>query len=252
MEGVGTRKTEKGTVVGTRCAGTTSLVMGLAIASAAHGSFLDPFQYAGGEGTLRGLMENDAAGGVGVFGDAGFGTNMVNVFVADLSNATSGLSNAGVTLFVMWGNGDDPGSDYWASIAFTAMFETGEDGTFNAGVSSIYALGEGVSIFNGGTISIGPGGGGKGIGEVDPSRVTPRGFAITNLQAVDEGELMLAFSLYGSIEQVGLFSYGDTSPELIDGDLYIPLPLIVPLPPPLGLALAGLIGVVFLRRRMIS
>ncbi len=41
--------------------------------------------------------------------------------------------------------------------------------------------------------------------------------------------------------------------ELLEGvDLHIALPLIMPLPPPLGLALAGLIGVVLFRRRMAS
>ncbi len=86
------------------------------------------------------------------------------------------------------------------------------------------------------------------------SSETPRGFAITNLQAADEGELTIWFTeLYGSIGMVGLFDYGDDTPELLERvDLHIPLPLIMPLPPPLGLALAGLIGVVLFRRRMAS
>ncbi len=242
-------------MVGTRCASTTSFVIGLAIASAAHGSFLNPFEYAGSEGTLLGLMQNEAGNGqegAGVFAGAGFGSNMVNVFLADLSNATAGqMSNAGVTLFVMWGNGEDPGADYSASISFTDMFETGEDGTFNAGVSEIFGLGEGVSILDG-VISVSAGAGGNGLGTIEPSHETPRGFAITNLQAADEGELTITFiQLLGSIQMIGLFDYGDSTPDLLEGDLHIPLP-IVPLPPPLGLALAGLIGVVFLRRRMIS
>ncbi len=240
-------------MVGVKCAWITSLSLGLALSSAAHGSFLDPFEYAGSEGTLLGLMQQDAGdgqGGAGVFAGAGFGSNMVNVFLADLSNASSGMSNAGMTLFVMWGNGEDLASDYSATISFTDMFNVGEDGVFTDGVSEIFALGEGVTIVDG---LIALTANGPGFGSIDPSTETPRGFAITNLQAVDEGELVLAFLLLqGSIQEAGLFNYGDPNPELIDGDLHIPLPVMMPLPPPLGLALAGLIGVVLFRRRMTS
>ncbi len=90
------------------------------------------------------------------------------------------------------------------------------------------------------------------IGSIGLSRETPRGFAITTLQAADEGELTITFiELLGSIQMIGLFDYGDNTPDLLEGDLHTPLP-IVPLPPPLGLALAGLIGVVLFHRRMAS
>ncbi len=235
-------------MVGTRSAITTSFVIGVAIASAAHGTYLDPFEYTGGEGRLLGLIQNEAGngqGGAGVFAGAGFGSNMVNVFLADLSNATSGLSNAGVTLFVMWGNGENPGGDYSASMEYTGVWQEGEDGVFNAGVAEIFALGPRVMI-EAGLIS---------LGSVGLASETPRGFAITNLQAADEGELTIWFTeLLGSIQMVGLFDYGDDTPEMLHGDMQMQMsmPLIVPLPPPLGLALAGLIGVVLLRRRMTS
>ena len=92
------------------------------------------------------------------------------------------------------------------------------------------------------------------IGSIGLSSETPRGFAITNLQAADEGELTILFTdPLGSIQEVGLFDYGEDTPELLEGDhLNITLPLVIPLPPPLGLALAGLIGVVLFRRRMAS
>ena len=92
------------------------------------------------------------------------------------------------------------------------------------------------------------------IGSIGLSSETPRGFAITNLRAADEGELSIwSTELLGSIQMVGLFEYGDDTPKLLEGvDLHIPLPLITPLPPPLGLALAGLIGVMLFRRRMAS
>ena len=92
------------------------------------------------------------------------------------------------------------------------------------------------------------------IGSIGLSTETPHGFAITNLQAADQGELTIWFTdLLGSIQMVRLFDYGENTPELLEGvDLHIPLPLIMPLPPPLGPALAGLIGVVLFRRRMTS
>lgn len=233
------------------------LAIGLAIASAANGSFLDPFQYAGGERTLLGLLQNDASngsGGAGVFAGAGFGSNMVNMFLADLSNGAGGqMSSAGVTLFVMWGNGESLVTDYSANIAFMNMFNVGEDGLFTEGVSEVFALGEGVSILDG-IITVTRDG--VDFGTIGPSTETPRGFAITNLQAADNGELTIwSTELAGSILTVGLYDYGDDEPMevLFQGDdLIITRPLVVPLPPPLGLALAGLIGVVLFRRRMAS
>lgn len=87
------------------------------------------------------------------------------------------------------------------------------------------------------------------IGSIGLSSETPHGFAITNLQAADEGELSICFTEpLGSIQMVGLFDYGEDTPELLEGvDLYIALPLIMPPPPPLGLALAGLISAVLFR-----
>ena len=92
------------------------------------------------------------------------------------------------------------------------------------------------------------------IDSIGLSSETPHGFAITNLQAADEGELSICFTEpLGSIQEVALFDYGDDTPESLEGvDLHIPLPLTMPRPPPLGLALAGLIGVVLFRRRMAS
>ncbi len=92
------------------------------------------------------------------------------------------------------------------------------------------------------------------IGSIGLSSETPRGFAITNLRAADEGELSIwSTELLGSIRMVDFFDDREDTPELLeDVDLHIPLPLIMPLPPPLGLALAGLIGVMLFRRRMAS
>ncbi len=91
------------------------------------------------------------------------------------------------------------------------------------------------------------------IGSIGLSSETPHGSVITNLQAADEGELSIwSTELLGSNQMVGLFDYGDDTPELLEGDLHIPLPLIMPRPPPLALVPAGLIGVVLFRRRMTS
>lgn len=86
-------------------------------------------------------------------------------------------------------------------------------------------------------------------GSIGLSSETPHGFAIINLQVADEGELTIWFTeLLGSIQEIGLFDYGDDTPESLEGiDLHIPLPLTMPLPPPLGLALAGLISAVLFR-----
>ncbi len=222
MEGVGTRKTEIGLVVGVKCAWITSLSLGLALSSAAHGSFLDPFEYAGSEGSPLGLMRNEAGngqGGASVFAGAGFGSNMVNVFLANLSNATSGLSNAGLPLSVIRGGGVDLRSEYSASVSITDMFDVGEDGSFTAGLSEIFAAGEGVSIVDGFV-------GLAGNGTVQEVR----------LFNYDEHTAQASFN--------GISPYG---PYIIGTE-----PLIVPLPPPLGLALAGLIGVVLFRRRLSS
>jgi len=212
---------------------------------------LNPFEYAGNQATLLGLMQNEAGngtGGAGVFADAGFQTNLVNIFLADLSGADSGLSNAGITLFVMWGNGEDPGGVFSAIVSFNNNYSEGTDGHFTEGIAEIFALGEGVEIINN-TISIGSTGG-DGIGGTVHGTTTPLGFAITNLQNMSEGELIMIFEMIGgSIQDVGLFDYGNDVPNMLYGDLHIPLPLVVvPLPPPLGLAIAGLFGVVLLRR----
>ena len=49
---------------------------------------------------------------------------------------------------------------------------------------------------------------GRPIGSIGLSSETPHGFAITNLQAADEGELSIwSTELLGSIQMVGLFDY---------------------------------------------
>ena len=67
------------------------------------------------------------------------------------------------------------------------------------------------------------------IGSIGLSSETLHGFAITNLQAADEGELSICFTEpLGSIQMVGLFDYGEDTPELLEGvDLHIALPLIM-------------------------
>ena len=236
-----------------KCILLACLALLLTVSGKVRASELNPFAYSGSEGTLLGLMENEAgnaSGGSGVFAGAGFGTNMVNIFLVNLSGASGSLGNAGYTLFVMWGNGVNPGSDYSASVSFTDLFEQGTESGPTQGISEIFALGEGVSI-TGGTVTLGTSSGGIG-GDIDPSDVTPRGFAITNLQNMSHSELIVSFqSLEGSIQDIGLFDYGNANPEILYGDFQMLLPLvIVPLPPPLGLAIAGLIGVVILRRRL--
>ena len=255
MEGDGTRKTEKGFVVGTRSACTTSFVIGLAIASAAQGSLLNPFGNNGCDETLLGSVQHEAGNGrdgAGVFAGAGSGSNMLNVFLADLSNSASGMSNTGLALTLIRNGDVDLCSEYSASVSITSMFDVGEDGSFSAGVSEIFAVGEGVSIVDG---FIRRTGNRVDSGSVDPTTGTTQGFAITNLQPVDDGELSLAFlSLGGSIQAVGLFNDDDHTSEssyYSPSNLGIGPALIVPLPPPLGLALAGLIGVVWMRRRRI-
>lgn len=233
------------------------LALLLAVSRGAHASDMNPFEYGGSEGTLLGLMQNEMGngiGGSGVFAGAGFGTNMVNIFLVDLSGASGALSNAGLTLFVMWGNGESPGSEYSASVSFTDIFSEGNESGPLEGIAEIFALGEGVAI-NQGTVALSYNGGDGDIdGDIDPSEITPRGFAITNLQSMSEGELIVTFlALQGSIQDVGMFNYGDSNPNMLYGNLELQLPiLMVPLPPPLGLALAGLIGVVILRRRLMS
>ena len=226
----------------------------MAMSNHVQASDMNPFSYSGGQDTLLGLMQNEmgnGSGGSGVFAGAGFGSNMVNIFLVDLSGSSGALSGAGITLFVMWGNGENPGADYSASVSFSDIFNDPLSDTPTEGVGEVFALGEGVSITNG-TVTLGTAGGDGPGGEIDPSDITPRGFAITNLQSMSQAEIVVAFlSLQGSIQDVGLFNYGNDTPEMLYGDLELPLPIMmVPLPPPLGLALAGLIGVVILRRRL--
>ncbi len=240
-------------MVGTRCASTTSFVIGLAIASAAHGSFLDPFEYAGSEGSSLGLIPNEAGNGLGgasVFAGAGFGSNMVNVFLADLSKTTANMNDSGPTLSMMWDGVADGSSESIASASVTNMFDAGEDVSFTMGLAENFAFGQDARIIDGFNLLAGNR---NDSGSVDPRTETPQGFMTTTLQAVDQSELMQAFlSLEGSIQEVGLFNYGDHTPQSSSSNPYYvgTTPLIVPLPPPVVLALIGLIGVVWLRRRM--
>jgi len=209
------------------------------------------FQYDGNASSLMAVMDEagDGAGGTGVFAGAGFQANMVNVFVADLRNSST-LSGAGVTLFAMWGNGSELDEGFFGSVLVTPPdpfgnpLEVGEgEGTSFAGDPEIFALGEGVSV-RPADVSV--------LGELPFGDETPRGFAITNLQGMEIGELAMEFEVGGSIDIVGLFDWGDTEPYIPPYRcaliLFVPIP--IPLPPAIALGAAGLLGVVLLRRRL--
>jgi len=212
------------------------------------------FEYGGDASSLKAVMNEagDGAGGAGVFADAGFDASFVNVFVVDLRDCAD-LGGAGVTLFAMWGNGEKPGSEFWADIVVTPpdpfgnplLVGHGDGESFSDG-SEVFALGEGVTAHSD-LVSV--------FGEVPFGDQTPRGFAITNLQGMEPGELSMLFDLGGSISTVGLFDWGDPNPFIPPTDmalLSVLVPIPIPLPPAVALGAAGLIGVAVLRRRLAS
>jgi len=151
----------------------------------------------------------------------------------------------------MWTDDADRHRDSSAPAFFENRIGTGEAGSFTVGLPEKFAIGERASIVDGFirlTVTWG------NSRSVDPRIETARVLAITNLHAVDEGEFSLAFlSPGGSSQAVGLFNDDDHTEQ---SSYYSPFdirttPVIVPLPPPVGLALVGFIGVVWLRRRMI-
>lgn len=200
----------------------------------------------GTAGTLEAAM-NYAAGKNGNFskGNGGkFKRNSVNVFIVDFTgNATYG--DAGVTVFVMWGNASQPGGDFVGEVDVSPRVEEGNDGNFSAGVAEIFALGDGVSIDNGNlTIDVDVNG-----------NATPVGYAITNFRDYPGQRINQQFTLSGAIRRLRLLGANqgkvwEGPDDDGDGTIFTDgLVLIVPAPPAAAWGLAGLAGLALVSRR---
>lgn len=202
----------------------------------------------GTAGTLRAAMNYAADKGGGTnFDGAGFKATKVNMFLVDFSTDGSGTySDAGLTLFVMWGNHKDPGGDFIAEVDISPLIDQGDDGSFTSGVSEIFALGPGVTIEVGGiTVDV----------DVN-SESTPIGYAITNITDYPSGIVNEQFTLAGAIKAMAMYGFGqgkvwDGVDDDGDGQIFTDgiVLTVIPAPPAALWGLAGLGGIAFAARR---
>ena len=184
---------------------------------------------------------------------AGFDTrrNQVNMFVVDFSSSNTTYTNAGLTLFVMWGNINQADGGFVGDVDVSPPVTLEDDGTYNAGTSNIYALGAGVSIDDDGPVSV----------DVDvDGNSTPVGFAITNINSLsgfgETGLVNLQFTLAQAIRRVRLMGGGDDAVWIgVDddgtGEIFTDgiVLSVIPAPQAALWGLAGLGGLAVARRR---
>lgn len=204
----------------------------------------------GDEGTLEAAM-NYAANEEGNFSGSPFKARCISIFIVDFTgNETYG--DAGLTVFVMWGNGQDPGGDFVAEVDVSRRVEEGNDGDFSAGVAEIFALGDGVEI-DSGNLTV----------DVDVNNNdTPVGYAITNFRDFPGLRINQQFTTAGSIKRFKLIGEGNDEAggvvyKAIDDDrsddiFTDGIVLIVPAPPAAAWGLAGLAGLALVSRRRSS
>jgi MYXO-CTERM domain-containing protein len=224
-------------------AGLNTPAQGMVRAFDWDGGDADPW---GDAGTLEAAM-NYAANKQGNFAKSSggrFKKNSVNVFIVDFTgNSTYG--EAGVTVFVMWGNANQPDGPFSGEVDVSPRVEEGTDGDFTAGVAEIFALGDGVEI-QGGNLTI----------DVDVNgESTPVGYAITNFRDYPGQRINQQFTLAGAIRRLRLLGADqgkvwegpddDGSGEIFTDGLV----LIVPAPPAAAWGLAGLAGLALVSRR---
>ena len=200
----------------------------------------------GDAGTLEAAM-NYAANKVGNFskGNGGkFKRNSVNVFIVDFTGDAT-YNDAGVTVFVMWGNASQPGGSFSGEVDVSPRVDEGNDGSFSAGVAEVFALGDGVEI-QGGNLTI----------DVDVNGdETPVGYAITNFRDYPGQRINQQFTLSGAIRRLRLLGQGqgkvwEGPDDDGDGTIFTDgLVLIVPAPPAAAWGLAGLAGLALVSRR---
>ena len=146
----------------------------------------------GGQSTLYDAMIY-AATEVGSFVGAGFRHDAVNMYVIDF-RGDSIFGDAGLTAFVMWGNGTAVG-DFAGTVSASPIVPEGIDGTFTAGMSEVYELGTGVEVNSDGPLTI----------DIDvDDTITPIGYAITNLDVFPDMLLNQQFTLAESIRSLGI------------------------------------------------
>lgn len=197
----------------------------------------------GSASTLEDIM-NTASNKEDIFGGAAFKKNKISIFIVDFTN-DSEMSDAGITVFVMWGNGTDPDGDFAASVDVSRRVDEGEDGNFTPGVSEIFAIGDGVA-FSHRTLTV----------DVDVNNnTTPVGFAITNFMEFPNRRINQQFTTSGSIRRFRLVDPDGIEYTAIDDDRNddvftdgIVLQ-IIPAPPAAAWGLAGLAGLALVSRR---
>ena len=171
------------------------------------------FDYDGGDrGTLEGVM-NYAAQWQGSFLGMQTRRNQVNLFVVDFSTDTSGrYTDAGLTLFAMWGNSKDANGLFSGNVDLSPIAdEANDDGSYSG--TNIYGLGSGVDIDDDGVLSV----------DIDVQEVnTPVGFAVTNINGLSgfgqTGLVNMQLTLADAIRKVRLIGAGNEIWQGIDDD----------------------------------
>ena len=191
--------------------------------------------------------------GTGAFSGAGFGSDTVNVFFVDFSGAGGSAADAGLTLFVNWGNSSTPGGIDLSGSGGTFNLQVGPGGDVNnpaAGVNEVFSFGSS-ALSDFGQFSV--------FSETSPTDL-PTGFVLTNFNFGSGGalapELILNFAGLVGIEEWALFSAGNNQAVFggndgTDGGENTVV-LVIPLPAPVWIGLAGLLGVGVLRKRIVA
>ncbi|MGI9013325.1 MAG: PEP-CTERM sorting domain-containing protein [Phycisphaerales bacterium] len=162
----------------------------------------------GTAGTLLAAMRYAAAEqGGSSFDNAGFRSNAMNMFAVDFRGHNI-YGDAGITLFMMWGNGANVGR-FVAAASVSPTVTLGQDGTYSNSPQA-FMLGNGVVAQSLGPLTIDI--------NVDAAS-TPVGYALTNLQDYPTDKVNQQFTLALAIREVGLHSAGiGLLYELVDDD----------------------------------
>lgn len=201
-------------------------------------------------GTLQSVMQF-AANYQGDFAGMDSRRNQVNLFLVDFAGSGGAFENAGLTLFVMWGNSNGVDGSFLADVDLSPPMTERSDGDFVAGQANIYALGAGVNIDTDGPVSV----------DVDvQNNETPVGFAISNIDQASgfgqQGIINMSFTLADAIRGMRLITGSNSKvwqgvDDDGDGSIFTDglVLSVIPAPPAALWGVAGLAGVTVLGRR---
>ena len=219
------------------------------IGPSGHVAAFDGSGYGAGTTGLQSALDDANANAMGsVFAGAGFSDNLANVFFVDFGAG----SDWGVTMFAMWGTDQTDANQFGETqITFNPFVDI-----VNGGLAGASAGQQEFVTF--GSMNATPAGF-IGIATDNAPATLPTGFAITNFDFGTGGSIASKMEinfnrLNGVVNGWGLFSANTAGPVLVGGTGPTENTLIVaiPLPAPVWLGLAGLIGVGVLRKRMVA